>query len=115
MGLHSVLLGHSKLIFLMFSARAQFRKAQLQAKRNAEAAKQKERELLFAGAAQEVGSTAVQGRRKGQEQLNKDQLEASASADVTAALRRVHSLMQSEVSKSQFALETLRKSTGTIF
>ncbi|KAI4093946.1 MAG: hypothetical protein LQ344_002544 [Seirophora lacunosa] len=90
-------------------ARSQFRKAQLQAKRNGEAAKRKERELLFARVQDgEPGSGS--GRRKGQEQISKDQLEANASADVTAALRRVHSLMQSEVSKSQFALETLRGS-----
>ncbi|KAL8944184.1 MAG: hypothetical protein Q9216_000608 [Gyalolechia sp. 2 TL-2023] len=94
-------------------ARAQFRKAQLQAKRNGEAAKRKERELLFAGV-QEGGSTAAQGRRKGQEQSTRDRLEANASADVTAALRRVHSLMQSEISKSQFALETLHQSTAAL-
>ncbi|KAL8762685.1 MAG: hypothetical protein Q9184_001339 [Pyrenodesmia sp. 2 TL-2023] len=92
-------------------ARAQFRRAQLQAKRNAEAAKRKERELLFAGV-QEGSAAPGQGRRKGREQLSKDQLEANASADVTTALRRVHSLMQSEVSKSQFALETLQSYTN---
>ncbi|KAL8702379.1 MAG: hypothetical protein Q9201_004445 [Fulgogasparrea decipioides] len=91
-------------------ARSQFRKAQLQAKRNAEAAKRKERELLFAGV-QESSTAPGQGRRKGQERLSKEQLELNASADVTAALRRVHSLMQSEVSRSQFALETLHQST----
>ncbi|KAL9014927.1 MAG: hypothetical protein Q9173_000432 [Seirophora scorigena] len=90
-------------------ARSQFRKAQLQAKRNAEAANRKERELLFARV-QDGETASGSGRRKGQEQISKDQLEANASADVTAALRRVHSLMQSEVSKSQFALETLRGS-----
>ncbi|KAL8842408.1 MAG: hypothetical protein Q9170_000536 [Blastenia crenularia] len=94
-------------------ARSQFRKAQLQAKRNAEATKRKERERLFAGV-QEGSSAPGQGRRKGHEQLAKDQLEANASADVTAALRRVHSLMQSEVSKSQFALETLHQSTTAL-
>ncbi|KAL8961515.1 MAG: hypothetical protein Q9193_001936 [Seirophora villosa] len=94
-------------------ARSQFRKAQLQAKRNAEAAKRKERELLFARVQDgEPGSGS--GRRKGQEQITKDQLEANASADVTAALRRVHSLMQSEVSKSQFALETLHQSSAAL-
>ncbi|KAL8999725.1 MAG: hypothetical protein Q9169_001542 [Polycauliona sp. 2 TL-2023] len=87
--------------------RAQFRKAQLQAKRSAEAAKRKERELLFAGV-QEGVSASGKGRVQGQEQLSKDQLEVNASSDVTAALRRVHSLMQSEVSRSQFALETLQ-------
>ncbi|KAL8862949.1 MAG: hypothetical protein Q9178_000891 [Gyalolechia marmorata] len=87
-------------------ARSQFRKAQLQAKRSAEAAKRKERELLFAGV-QEGASASGKGRRQGQEQLSKGQAELNASSDVTAALRRVHSLMQSEVSRSQFALETL--------
>ncbi len=80
----------------------------MQAKRSAEAAKRKERELLFAGV-QEGASTSGKGRRQGQEQLSKGQAELNASSDVTAALRRVHSLMQSEVSRSQFALETLRK------
>ncbi|KAL8818424.1 MAG: hypothetical protein Q9223_002944 [Gallowayella weberi] len=90
-------------------ARSHFRKAQLQAKRNAEAAQRRERELLFAGV-QEGANAPAQGRRKGQDRSSKDQLELNASSDVTAALRRVHSLMQSEVSRSQFALETLRKS-----
>ncbi|KAL8922081.1 MAG: hypothetical protein Q9208_005391 [Pyrenodesmia sp. 3 TL-2023] len=94
-------------------ARAQFRRAQLQAKRNVEAAIRKEREVLFAGV-QEGSAVPGQGRRKGQEQLSKDQLEANAAADVTTALRRVHSLMQSEVSKSQFALETLHQSTAAL-
>ncbi|KAL8643026.1 MAG: hypothetical protein Q9228_000371 [Teloschistes exilis] len=94
-------------------ARSQFRKAQLQAKRHAEAAKKKERELLFASVQEGTSGTAP-GRRKGQEQLSKDQLELNASADVTAALRRVHSLMQSEVSRSQFALETLHQSTAAL-
>ncbi|KAL8674053.1 MAG: hypothetical protein Q9168_001540 [Polycauliona sp. 1 TL-2023] len=87
-------------------ARSQFRKAQLQAKRSVEAAKRKERELLFAGA-QEGSSASGKARLPGQEPISKDQLEVNASSDVTAALRRVHSLMQSEVSRSQFALETL--------
>ncbi|KAL9604847.1 MAG: hypothetical protein Q9219_000295 [cf. Caloplaca sp. 3 TL-2023] len=94
-------------------ARSQFRKAQLQAKRNAEAAKRKERELLFAGL-QEGGTGPRQGRRKGHEELSKEELEANASADVTVALRRVHALMQTEVSKSQFALETLHQSTAAL-
>ncbi|KAL8849440.1 MAG: hypothetical protein Q9221_005572 [Calogaya cf. arnoldii] len=94
-------------------ARSQFRKAQLQAKRSVEAAKRKERELLFAGV-QEGASAVAKGRLQGQEQLSKDQLELSASSDVTAALRRVHSLMQSEVSRSQFALETLHQSTAAL-
>ncbi|KAL8714916.1 MAG: hypothetical protein Q9220_001429 [cf. Caloplaca sp. 1 TL-2023] len=94
-------------------AHSQFRKAQLQAKRNVDAARRKERELLFAGS-QEGGVAPGQGRRKNPEQLSKNQLELNASADVTSALRRVHSLMQSEVSRSQFALETLHQSTAAL-
>ncbi|KAI9795813.1 MAG: hypothetical protein M1835_005135 [Candelina submexicana] len=87
-------------------ARTQFRKAQLQAKRNAEIAKRKERELLFAGAQEDSGST-TKSRRRGQEKLSQDELLVSASSDVTAALRRTHKLMQSELSRSQFAHDTL--------
>ena len=87
-------------------ARAQFRKAQLQAKRNEEAAKRKERELLFAGV-QEGDLKGGPGRRKGQEKLSQDDLLVNASSDVTAALRRTHQLMQTELSRSQFANETL--------
>ena len=88
-------------------ARTQFRKAQLQAKRNAENAKRKERELLFAGI-QEGSNAGGQTRRRGQEKLSQDELLVNASSDVTAALRRTHQLMQSELSRSQFAHDTLR-------
>ena len=88
------------------SARIQFRKAQLQAKRRAEAAKRKERELLFAGLKEGEGS-ASHGRRKGQERLSQDDLVLGASSDVTAALRRTHNLMTSELERSRFAQETL--------
>ncbi|PGH23877.1 hypothetical protein AJ80_02126 [Polytolypa hystricis UAMH7299] len=91
------------------SARAQFRKAQLQAKRNAEIAKRKERQLLFAGAGEGDGS-----KRKGLEKLTQDDLVVNASDDVTAALRRTHHLMQSELSRSQFAQETLEQSTAAL-
>lgn len=89
-----------------YSARSQFRKAQLQAKRNAEAAKRKKRELLFAGL-KEGDSSASHGRRKGQEKLSQDDLVLSASSDVTAALRRTHNLMTAELERSRFAQETL--------
>lgn len=90
------------------SARAQFRKAQLQAKRNAEAAKRKERELLFAGIHEGNNITAY-GRRKGQEKLSQEEILLNASSDVTAALRRTHTLMSAELERSEFARETLRK------
>lgn len=95
-------------------ARSQFRKAQLQAKRNAEAAKQKERELLFAGI-QEGNTTPTSGRRRGgTEKLTQDEIVANASGDVTAALRRTHQLMTSELSRSRFAQETLDQSTAAL-
>lgn len=87
-------------------ARSQFRKAQLQAKRNAEAAKRKEREILFAGV-QEGNGSAGHVRRKGQEKLSHDEVLLGTSSDVTVALRQTHALMQTEITKSQFAQETL--------
>ena len=89
-----------------YSARSQFRKAQLQAKRNAEAAKRREREIIFAGV-QEGNRESGLIRRKGQEKLSHDEVLLNASSDVTVALRRAHALMQTELTKSQFAQETL--------
>ena len=93
------------------STRIQFRKAQLTAKRNAEAAKRKEREILFADLRQGTDAPlGSHGRRKGQEKLTKDDILLSASNDVTAALRRAHRLMGQELERSQFARQTLGKS-----
>ncbi|MCJ1402587.1 hypothetical protein MMC11_005807 [Xylographa trunciseda] len=94
-------------------ARTQYRKAQLQAKRNEEAAKRKEREQLFAGI-QEGSNTAGSARHKGTEKISQDELLVSASSDVTAALRRTHQLMQAELSRSQFANDTLQQSTAAL-
>ncbi|KAI9784756.1 MAG: hypothetical protein M1839_001486 [Geoglossum umbratile] len=93
-------------------ARSQFRKAQLQAKRNAENSQRKERELLFAAASSNNSNS--QGRRRGQEKLSQDELLVNASGDVTAALRRTHQMMQSELSRSQFAHDTLQQSTAAL-
>lgn len=104
------------LTSLLFSARSQFRRAQLHAKRNAEAAKRKERELLFESIREGTGPVGSFGRRKGgQEKLSQDELLLNATNDVTAALRETHSLMQVEVSRSQFAHETLRKNPVPTF
>lgn len=89
---------------MVTSARTQFRKAQLQAKRSAETAKRKERQLLFSG----VGD-GESGRRRAQENFSHEDIVKNASNDVTSALRRTHQLMQAELSKSQFAQETLGK------
>ncbi|KAJ5624221.1 hypothetical protein N7510_000530 [Penicillium lagena] len=90
--------------------RGEFRNAQLQAKRNAELAKRKERELLLSRPKSPPGD----GQRRPSEKLTQDALERNASNDVTAALRRTHQLMQAELSRSQFAHETLEQSTAAI-
>ncbi|GAD99680.1 Sec20 domain protein [Paecilomyces variotii No. 5] len=88
--------------------RGEFRAAQLQAKRNAEAAQRKERELLLAK------PRDSEGRRKPMEKLTQDDLVVNASSDVTSALRRTYQLMQTELSRSQFATQTLEQSTAAL-
>ena len=105
----SLVLGDLLLIDFSYRARAQFRKAQLQAKRNEEATKRKERQQLFAGI-QEGSNTTSSGRHKGHEKISQEELLVNASSDVTAALRRTHQLMQAELSRSQFANDTLSQS-----
>lgn len=81
--------------------RGDFRNAQLQAKRNAELAKRKERELLFSR------SQGSEARKQPSEKLTQDDLMMNTSNDVTLALRRTHQLMQAELSRSHFAQQTL--------
>lgn len=83
--------------------RGEFRRAQLQAKRNAELAKRKERELLFSRSA----NAEAEGVRQTSEKLTQDELMVNASNDVTSALKRTYYLMQAELSRSQFAQQTL--------
>ncbi|KAI4730801.1 hypothetical protein E4T49_01151 [Aureobasidium sp. EXF-10728] len=103
------------------SARSQFRAAQLSSKRASEAAKQKEREILFASLQQplEPDSTSstpdpFAARRPQPKQLTQDELLINASTDVTSALRRTHNLLTSELSRSRFAQETLDQSTAAL-
>ncbi|KAG2167617.1 hypothetical protein VTO58DRAFT_106679 [Aureobasidium pullulans] len=102
-------------------ARSQFRAAQLSSKRASEAAKQKEREILFASLQQptETDSTSstpdpLAARRPQPKQLTQDELLINASTDVTSALRRTHNLLTSELSRSRFAQETLDQSTAAL-
>jgi len=88
--------------------RGEFRTAQLQANRNAELSKRKERELLFSRPRDD------DAQRKSSNKLTHDDLVVNASGDVTAALRRTHELMQAELSRSQFAQETLEQSTAAL-
>lgn len=82
--------------------RGDFRNAQLQAKRNAEAARRKERELLFSRS-----QSAERRKQSSNEKLTQDDIVLNASNDVTDALRRTHQRMQAELSRSRFAQETL--------
>ncbi|KAF2186854.1 hypothetical protein K469DRAFT_662681 [Zopfia rhizophila CBS 207.26] len=95
------------------SSRTQFRKAQLTAKRNADRAKLKERELLFFNlqSGSSSPSSTPARRRQPNSQLSADEVIVNASSDVTAALRRTQQLMQTELSRSKFAQETLEQST----
>lgn len=95
------------------SARGAFRRAQLQSKRNADAARRKDRELLFASRAGD-SERVIPGRRKGMEKLTQDELALNASSDVTAALRRTHELMQGNIQQSQFAQQTLDESSAAL-
>jgi protein transport protein SEC20 len=90
------------------SARIQFRKAQLQAKRNTELARRKERELLFAGA-RDGSPISSSGRRKGQERLTQDDQAKSAADELTAALLRTRQLIVGEVNRSHAANQKLGK------
>ncbi|KAF2705348.1 hypothetical protein K504DRAFT_388548 [Pleomassaria siparia CBS 279.74] len=97
------------------SSRSQYRKAQLTAKRNADRAKLKERELLFSNLQSGTSTpTSIQRRNKPSSQLSEQEIIANASSDVTAALRRTHQLMQGELSRSRFAQETLEQSTAAL-
>ena len=97
------------------SARNQFHKAQLSAQRSArrrvEAGRAKqEREQLLGDAPDTAGAHRARRREK----LSTSELAVSASGDVTAALRRTHQLMQSELQRSRFAHETLQRSTAAL-
>ncbi|KAF1975867.1 Sec20-domain-containing protein [Bimuria novae-zelandiae CBS 107.79] len=94
-------------------SRSQYRKAQLTAKHNADRAKLKERELLFSSLQSGTSTPSSTHRRRGQG-LNESEIVTQASSDVTAALRRTHQLMQSELSRSRFAQETLEQSTAAL-
>ncbi len=105
------------------TSRSQFRRAQLNAKKASQQAKAKERELLFASLQnpppeedQGKGDLFAARRHKpqNQKQLTKEELEVDASSNVTAALRRTHDLLSTELSRSRFAQETFDQSTAAL-
>jgi len=102
-------------------ARANFRQAQLNAKFNLEEAQRTERNLLLsslaATASSPDSSISIQNfpsRRQKSAPLTKEEKLLNASSDVTLALRRTHDLMASELSRSQFAHDTLKESTAAL-
>ncbi|KAI7160863.1 hypothetical protein D0869_00986 [Hortaea werneckii] len=112
-------------------ARSSFRQAQLSAKRASEDARRKERELLFQSlqsapsAAEDTVDSVPDGsgskndlfagrrlqQTKPTQHLSPTDLESQASSDITAALRRTHNLLSTELSRSRFAQETFNTST----
>ncbi|KAH0607024.1 uncharacterized protein H6S33_003012 [Morchella sextelata] len=100
-----------KLTEDMKIARLQYRKAQLASKRLAEMTAQRERERLLSGGGS--GRSTPEGKRRNKSLTQADLL-IGASTDVTTALRRTHTLLQSELSRSAFATETLHASTAAL-
>ncbi|RYP21822.1 hypothetical protein DL765_002047 [Monosporascus sp. GIB2] len=114
--------GATRLAQELQSCRSYFRKAQIAAKRNLEAAQRQERELLYASFASPrsgASSPAAQApplRRKQlrSTEMSKEDRIVGASHDVTLSLRQTHDLMASELSRSEFAHRTLKESTKAL-
>ncbi|KAK3329008.1 Sec20-domain-containing protein [Apodospora peruviana] len=119
--------------------RSSFRKAQLQARNSLLAAQKLERQLLLGSFTPSVPASPVVSAvdiqqpekqnhqngnitetpvfsrpRRNHHKRNKDRDVVSASSDVTEALRRTHSMITDEVSKSAFARQTLAESTEAL-
>lgn len=84
------------------------------------AAQRLERELVLqsyldpeAKSSSPISSHRPQASRPARD-LTKEEQTANASSDVTLALRRTHDLMAGELSRSQFAHETLKESTAVL-
>ncbi|RDA88202.1 hypothetical protein CP532_6794 [Ophiocordyceps camponoti-leonardi (nom. inval.)] len=132
--------GTERLAVQLASHRTAFRKARLAAKRKLEAAQRQERDDFIrslsmattpegeqpSDEAQPPGSPPPpppppprrQARQSQQEQKStlsrEDQLTVGASGNVTAALRRTHDLMAAELSRSEFAHQTLTESSAAL-
>ncbi|PBP26927.1 Sec20 domain containing protein [Diplocarpon rosae] len=96
-----------------------FRRAQVAAKRSLDAAQRAERDLLLQSYLEPRSSTSspIPGQRRQTHQnieMSKEEKTINASSDVTTALRRTHDMMAAELSRSQFAHETLRESTAAL-
>lgn len=109
----------SGLNLTLYRYQTAFRRAQLSARRNLEAAQRAERELLLQSYLEPRSSNAspLPGQRRQPQKttsLSKEEKEVNASSDVTLALRRTHDMMASELSRSHFAHDTLKESTAAL-
>ncbi|KAF2675460.1 hypothetical protein BT63DRAFT_409545 [Microthyrium microscopicum] len=95
------------------NARARFRSAQVQSKRNAQLARIQERDLLFNNKSDGQSEEAPFLRRARDRPKGQDEAVA-ASGDVTAALRRTQQLLLTEVQRSHFAQEIFDQSSEAI-
>ncbi|PFH56202.1 hypothetical protein XA68_16905 [Ophiocordyceps unilateralis] len=124
--------GAERLGVQLASHRAAFRKARLAAKRKLEEAQRRERELFV----QSLSVTAPESEapsdeapasrrplRPSQQQQQQqrqstlsreDQLTVGASGNVTTALQRTHDLIAAELSRSEFAHQTLTESSAAL-
>ena len=99
----------------------EYRKAVLTARDNLATAKRVEYLLLVNSAfnpkpRSNTSSPAPGARRPERKAINlsREEREVNASSDVTLALRRTHDMMASELSRSQFAHDTLKESTTAL-
>ena len=99
----------------------EYRRAVLTARDNLNAAKRAEYLLLVNSAfdpnpRSSTSSPAPGQRRRDKKaiQLTQEEREVNASSDVTLALRRTHDMMAAELSRSQFAHDTLKESTAAL-
>ncbi|TKA83896.1 hypothetical protein B0A55_00095 [Friedmanniomyces simplex] len=113
-------------------SRGRFRSAQLSAKRASESARGKEREVVFASLRAEpephnahtadgglqgdlfAGRSGKLQQKQKRKDLSQDEQLVGATTDVTAALRRTHNLLSTELSRSRFAQETFDQSTAAL-
>ncbi|KAI1003404.1 hypothetical protein K3495_g4802 [Podosphaera aphanis] len=94
-----------------------FRRAQLNARRKIEVAQRQERIALIKSYLEpHVASPMLHRPSQPAESihLSKEEQEINASSDVTAALRRAYESMANELSRSQYAHDTLRESTAAL-
>jgi protein transport protein SEC20 len=86
----------------------------VQSKRNAQLARAQERDLLFSSKSEGIDGEGRLRRRNPDKPRGSQDEAVAASGDVTAALRRTHQLLQTEVQRSHFAQEIFNESSEAI-